>query len=64
MRATLDEDPRSVAALYAELLARLGHGKARRLAITLTVDRRPTVEELEDAVSCHRLSAIHLAPHD
>ncbi|MGC0373584.1 hypothetical protein RKD28_001100 [Streptomyces sp. SAI-229] len=60
--ATLDEDPRSVAALYDELLARLDHRKARQLGITLTVNRRPTLEELQDAVERHHLSAVRLTP--
>ena len=60
MRAVLNENPGSVAALYAQLLAELGRHRANRLGITVTMDRLPTIEELRDAVTRHRLSVVEL----
>ncbi|MFD6415820.1 hypothetical protein [Streptomyces sp. NPDC060194] len=62
VRAALEEDPAAVAAVYTELLGRLGYRKANRLGISLTVDRPPTREELEDAARRYRLSVVRLTP--
>ncbi|MGW0606910.1 hypothetical protein [Streptomyces sp. NPDC002644] len=64
MRATLEENPATVARVYAGLLQDLGPGKANRLGITVTVDRQPTLEELTDAAHRHGLSIITLTPTD
>ncbi|WP_336213160.1 nitroreductase/quinone reductase family protein [Nonomuraea sp. LPB2021202275-12-8] len=60
MHATLDEDADMVAAEYAKMIASVGHKNARRLGITINVDRAPTHAELADAVARHGLSIIRL----
>jgi hypothetical protein len=62
MRAELDEDPASVAAVFDEQLRTLGWRKASRLGLKLHVDRSPTRVELQDALAEARVSVITLTP--
>ncbi len=55
----LIEDPERVAAVYGELIDRLGVRDAqRRLGIKINVDRKPTAEELAAAVRSTGLSIL------
>ncbi|GAA4038311.1 hypothetical protein GCM10022248_00080 [Nonomuraea soli] len=62
MRALLDEDPASVAVKYRSMIEKVGVKNARRLGITVNVDRVPTLEELEEAVRQYGLSIVYLDP--
>ncbi|NUP40362.1 MAG: nitroreductase family deazaflavin-dependent oxidoreductase [Streptomyces sp.] len=62
MRAELDEDPQRVAAEYARMIDKVGHKNARRLGITINVDRAPTHEELAEGIARHGLSIVRLSP--
>jgi hypothetical protein len=60
-RAQLVEDPTTVAQVYRELIAEIGHDKAgRQMGLRINVDRVPTLEELEEAVRRDTLAVIHL----
>ena len=62
-RAELIEDPEVVADAYAAEIGRLGvKGAQRQLGVKITVDRRPTREELLEAVRRDQLSLIRLSP--
>lgn len=59
--ATLVEDPTVVARVYDGKIGDLGMKQAQRqLGIKITVDRRPTREELEDVVRRSGLSIVEL----
>ncbi|WP_143591525.1 nitroreductase family deazaflavin-dependent oxidoreductase [Thermoactinospora rubra] len=62
MRAELEEDPRTVAAAYDRMIRAVGVENARRLGISVNVDRAPTLEELAEAVEREGLSIVHLTP--
>ena len=62
MRAELDEDPASVAAVFDEQLRELGWRKASRLGLKVHVDRAPTRAELQHALANAHVSVITLAP--
>jgi hypothetical protein len=62
MRAELDEDPASVAATLHTVLQRIGRSAARRqTGLTVTVDRAPTLAELEEAVRAYDLAVITIS---
>ncbi|HET9671417.1 MAG TPA: nitroreductase/quinone reductase family protein [Actinomycetota bacterium] len=63
MRAELIEDPDEVATIYAELIRRIGIGKAKATTIGLDVlvDRMPTREELREALAGRR-AVVRLRP--
>ena len=64
-RGILDEDPDSVAAVYARLIEQLGRARAgRALGIRINVDRTPTLEELRDAVKAWGLSILRITLSD
>lgn len=61
VRAELVDDPAAVAAVYDKLIGEIGWRKAgRQLGVRINVDRRPTLDELEDAVRRSGLSVICL----
>jgi hypothetical protein len=60
-RARLVEDADDVAAIYRDLIDRVGYAKAgRRMGIRINVPRPPTVAELAEASRRDGLSAIYL----
>lgn len=60
-RATLIEDPETVADLYRDVIEEVGVDQAqRRLGIKINVDRTPTRDELLDAVRREGLSFVEL----
>ena len=60
-RATLVEDPATVAAVYQGVIERLGWRAAqRRLGIRVNVGRAPTGDELVEAVRASGLSIVRL----
>lgn len=62
-RASLQDDPDAVAAVYEALVGRLGvTGAGRRLGLRVHVDRPPTREELADVVRRSGLAAVRLEP--
>jgi hypothetical protein len=62
MRVDLDEQPRSVAATLRRVVEGTGWQAARRrVGLTVTVRRTPTVAELEEAVREYDLATITLA---
>ena len=65
VHAELMDDPAAVAALYDRLIGENGWRKAgRELGLRINVDRRPTLDELEDAVRRSGLSVIWIdGPH-
>jgi hypothetical protein len=63
VRATLEEDPETVAKVYEGIIDELGVKQAqRRLGITLNVEREPSHKEMVDAVRCSGLSILYLDP--
>lgn len=61
--ARLQDDPEEVAAVYEQLVARLGvTGAGRRLGLRVHVDRAPTRAELADVVRRTGLAAVRLEP--
>lgn len=63
-RADLVEEPDEVAKGYGSLLDEMGHRNARRLGLAITVDRRPTHEELARAAERDGLSLVRLDVED
>jgi len=62
-RASLEDDPVAVAAVYEALIARLGvTGAGRRLGLRVHVDRPPTRDELVQLVRRSGLAALRLEP--
>lgn len=62
-RATLVEDPDTVAQVYQELIDQLGWERAqRRLGIRINVRRVPTVDELRDEIGRSGLSLVRIEP--
>jgi hypothetical protein len=62
-RAVLVDDPVTVAEVYARLIDELGLKRAgQRLGLRINLDRAPTREELEDAVSRSGLSIVQILP--
>lgn len=59
-RGELVEDPEVVARVYEDRLAEVGPAGARRLGLTVNVDRMPTRAELLEAARRHHLSLIRL----
>jgi hypothetical protein len=60
-RASLEQDPETVARLYAEVIERFGWQAAqRRLDTKISVGRTPTAKELAEAVESSGLSIIRL----
>jgi hypothetical protein len=63
MHARLTEDPAAVAVSHQAMIDRIGWKKARRrLAISVTGGRVPTVVELKDAALLYGWSVITLTP--
>lgn len=59
VHAELMDDPAAVAAVYDRLIGETGWRNAgREVALRSNVDRRPTREELQDAVLRSRLSVV------
>lgn len=55
----LVDDPAAVAALYDRLIGEVGWRKAaRELGVRINVERRPTIDELQDAARRSDLSVI------
>ncbi len=60
-RATLVDDPPTVATVYRQVIGAIGWQAAqRRMGIRITVGRTPTLEELQDAVTASGLSLIRV----
>ena len=63
MSVDLDEDRSSVAATLHSVIEQIGWQAARRrLGLTITVRRTPTLAELEEAVAEYHLATITLTP--
>lgn len=65
VRGELMDEPAAVAELYDKLFDEIGWRKAgRQLGVRVNVDRRPTRQELEDAVRRSGLSVVWLDEPD
>jgi F420H(2)-dependent quinone reductase len=63
--AVIEEDPDAVAEVYERLIDEVGLAKAgQRLGIRVNVDRKPTHDELVDAVRREHLSVLRLRTGD